>query len=158
MTARIFNSFKSFIKFLASKSFFSQDSVFPLVLIPSPFFPFIKNESLSTFLIDVSISNAFSPFLYFRESKRLSQPNFLCSASLFVKLFVIPIKKQSEQISNAKELAAMGVRTSDRLNGEEVKFWLEHEQAVQIKFDNDLPNIINAILHAPIEGRRKKAA
>ena len=74
------------------------------------------------------------------------------------KLFVIPIKKQSEQISNARELAAMGVRTSDRLNEDEVKFWLEHEQAVQIKFDNDLPNIIDAILHAPVEGRRKKAA
>ena len=74
------------------------------------------------------------------------------------KLFVVPIKKQSEQISNARELAAMGVRTSDRLNEEKVKFWLEHEQAVQIKFDNDLPNIINAILHAPVEGRRRKAA
>ncbi len=74
------------------------------------------------------------------------------------KLFVIPIKKQSEQISNAKELAAMGVRTSDRLNEEEVKFWLGHEQAVQIRFDDDLPNIINAILHAPVEGRRRKAA
>lgn len=74
------------------------------------------------------------------------------------KLFVIPIKKQSEQISNARELAVMGVRTSDRLNEDEVKFWLEHEPAVQIKFDDDLPNIINAILHAPVEGRRKKAA
>ena len=74
------------------------------------------------------------------------------------KLFVIPIKKQSEQISNAKELAAMGVRTSDHLKEDEVKFWLEHEQAVQIKFDDDLPNIINAILHAPVEGRRSKAA
>jgi len=74
------------------------------------------------------------------------------------KLFVIPIKKQSEQISNSRELAAMGVRTSDRLNEDEIKFWLEHEQAVQIKFDDDLPNIINAILHAPVEGRRRKAA
>ena len=74
------------------------------------------------------------------------------------KLFVIPIKKQSEQISNGRELAAMGVRTSDRLNEDEVKFWIEHEQAVQIKFDDDLPNIIDAILHAPVEGRRKKAA
>jgi uncharacterized protein (TIGR00661 family) len=73
------------------------------------------------------------------------------------KLFVIPIKKQSEQISNARELAAMGVRTSDRLNEDEIKFWLEHERAVQIKFDDDLPNIINAILHAPHEGRRKAA-
>jgi len=74
------------------------------------------------------------------------------------KLFVIPIKKQSEQISNARELAEMGVRTADRLNEDDIKFWLEHEQAVQIKFDNDLPNIIDAILHAPVEGRRKKAA
>lgn len=73
------------------------------------------------------------------------------------KLFVIPIKKQSEQIGNAKELALMGVRTSAQLNEDEIKFWLAYEQAVQIKFDDDLPNIINAILHAPHEGRRKAA-
>ena len=74
------------------------------------------------------------------------------------KLFVIPIKKQSEQISNARELALMGVKTSTELNAEEINFWMEHERAVQIKFDDDLPQIINAILHAPHEGRRKKAA
>jgi uncharacterized protein (TIGR00661 family) len=73
------------------------------------------------------------------------------------KLFVIPIKKQSEQIGNAKELAEMGVHTATQLNAEEIKFWLDHERPVQIKFDDDLPNIINAILHAPVEGRRKAA-
>lgn len=73
------------------------------------------------------------------------------------KLFVIPIKKQSEQIGNAKELAEMGVHTATGLNAEEIKFWLDHERPVQIKFDDDLPNIINAILHAPVEGRRKAA-
>lgn len=71
------------------------------------------------------------------------------------KLFVIPIKKQTEQLDNAKELAAMGVKTSTDLVADEVKFWLEHERPVQIKFDDDLPNIIDAILHAPVEGRRK---
>ena len=108
--------------------------------------------------------------------KPISNENFVCDISnchsiisgagfqtvsealyLGKKLFVIPIKKQSEQISNAKELAVMGVKTSTKLNEEEIKFWLEHERAVQIKFDNDLPNIINAILHAPHEGRRKVA-
>lgn len=81
------------------------------------------------------------------------------SESLYLgkKLFVIPIKKQSEQISNARELSEMGVRTSTELRADEIKFWLEHERAVQIKFDDDLPNIINAILHAPVEGRRKAA-
>lgn len=74
------------------------------------------------------------------------------------KLFIIPIKKQSEQISNARELSAMGVKTSEELNAAEIKNWMENDQAVQIKFDNDLPEIINAILHAPHEGRRKKAA
>lgn len=74
------------------------------------------------------------------------------------KLFVIPIKKQSEQQSNARELELMGVRTSAELNAEEIKFWMDHERPVQIKFDDDLPNIINAILHAPVEGRRKKVA
>ncbi|MBK7149606.1 MAG: hypothetical protein IPH78_12510 [Bacteroidetes bacterium] len=81
------------------------------------------------------------------------------SESLYLgkKLFVIPIKKQSEQISNARELAAMGVRTSDKLDAEEILFWLEYEKAVQIRFDDDLPLIINAILNAPVEGRRKAA-
>lgn len=73
------------------------------------------------------------------------------------KLFVIPIKKQSEQISNAKELASMGVRTSEKLNTDEILFWLEYEKAVQIRFDDDLPLIINAILNAPVQGRRKAA-
>jgi uncharacterized protein (TIGR00661 family) len=74
------------------------------------------------------------------------------------KLFVIPIKKQSEQISNARELGAMGVRTCTELNADIIKHWIENEHALQIRFDDDLPNIINAILHAPHEGRRKKAA
>ena len=74
------------------------------------------------------------------------------------KLFVIPIKKQTEQISNARELATMGIKTSTELNAAEIKNWMENEKAVQIKFDNDLPQIIDAILHAPIEGWRKKAA
>jgi uncharacterized protein (TIGR00661 family) len=74
------------------------------------------------------------------------------------KLMVIPIRNQSEQQSNAQELALMGVKTSQYLELDDVKFWLHYELPVKIKFDDDIHNIINAILHAPIEGRRKKAA
>lgn len=74
------------------------------------------------------------------------------------KLFVIPIKKQTEQISNACELKTMGISTSTTLNATEIQHWMEHEKPVRIQFDNDLPQMIDAILHAPHEGRRKKAA
>jgi uncharacterized protein (TIGR00661 family) len=75
------------------------------------------------------------------------------------KLFVIPIKKQSEQISNAKILAGMGVCTSTELNGNEIHNWLENPNTVQIKFEDDLDKIVEAILHAPhTPWRRRKAA
>lgn len=74
------------------------------------------------------------------------------------KLFVIPIKKQSEQISNAKVLSQMGVATSTELHVHEIAEWLQHSGKVQVKFDNDLPKIVDAILNAPHQGRRKKAA
>ncbi len=74
------------------------------------------------------------------------------------KLFVIPIKKQTEQLSNARELAAMGVKTATELDSVEIKNWMDYDKPVKIKFDNDLPQIINAILHAPHDGWRKKAA
>lgn len=75
------------------------------------------------------------------------------------KLFVIPIKKQSEQLSNARILAGMGVATGTDLEAGAIKQWLETESKVQIKFDDDLPNIVNAILTAPhIPRRRRKAA
>jgi uncharacterized protein (TIGR00661 family) len=74
------------------------------------------------------------------------------------KLFVIPIKKQTEQISNARELAVMGVKTAQELNASEIKYWMDYDKPVKIKFDNDLPQIINAILNAPHEGWRRKAA
>lgn len=74
------------------------------------------------------------------------------------KLFVVPIKKQSEQISNAKVLAEMGVRTSTELRKNELEYWLKYDQAIKVKFDDDLDKIVSAILNAPHEGRRKKAA
>lgn len=74
------------------------------------------------------------------------------------KLFVIPIKKQSEQISNAKVLSAMGVKTSPSLVASEIDYWLKYDQAIKVKFDDDMERMVNAILNAPHQGRRKKAA
>lgn len=74
------------------------------------------------------------------------------------KLFVIPIKKQSEQIGNAKVLAGMGVKTSTELEPVEIKTWLENPNTVQIKFEDDLEKIVNAILHAPHTPRRQRKA
>ncbi|HWB63584.1 MAG TPA: glycosyltransferase family protein [Chitinophagales bacterium] len=74
------------------------------------------------------------------------------------KLFVIPIKKQSEQISNARVLAEMGVATSTELKAGEIKTWLENPNTVQIKFEDDLQNIVDAILNAPHTPRRQRKA
>lgn len=74
------------------------------------------------------------------------------------KLFAIPIKKQSEQISNARILSDMGVTTSMELNATEIDTWLNNPNTVHMKFDNDLPNIINAILNAPHTPKRQRKA
>ena len=74
------------------------------------------------------------------------------------KLFVIPIKKQSEQICNAKILAGMGVKTSIELDASEIKTWLENPNTVQIKFEDDLEKIVAAILNAPHTPRRQRKA
>lgn len=75
------------------------------------------------------------------------------------KLFVIPIKKQSEQISNAKILNDMGVATSTELEAHEIKTWLENPNTVQVKFEDDLQNIVDAILNAPhVPKCQRKAA
>lgn len=74
------------------------------------------------------------------------------------KLFVIPIKKQSEQIGNAKVLAGMGVKTSTELDASEIKTWLENPNTVQIKFEDDLEKIVAAILNAPHTPRRQRRA
>ena len=75
------------------------------------------------------------------------------------KLFVIPLKKQSEQISNAKALAEMGVKTCTELCAAEIKTWLDNPNTVQIKFEDDLDKIVAAILNAPhTPWRRRKAA
>ena len=75
------------------------------------------------------------------------------------KLFVIPIKKQSEQMSNARILSDMGVKTSLKLDAGEIQDWIQNPDTVQVKFDDDLPNIVDAILNAPhIPRRLRKAA
>lgn len=74
------------------------------------------------------------------------------------KLFVIPIKKQSEQISNAKILDDMGVATSTELKAHEIKTWLENPNTVQVKFEDDLQNIVDAILNAPHAPKRQRKA
>jgi uncharacterized protein (TIGR00661 family) len=74
------------------------------------------------------------------------------------KLFVIPIKKQSEQISNAKVLSNMGVKTSTQLCSQEIADWIINSQPIKVKFDNDLPAIVDAILHAPHQPKRKRKA
>lgn len=74
------------------------------------------------------------------------------------KLFVIPIKKQSEQITNAKVLAGMGVKTSTELEATEIRTWLDNPNRVQIKFEDDLGKIVGAILNAPHTPRRQRKA
>ena len=74
------------------------------------------------------------------------------------KLFVIPIKKQSEQITNAKILAGMGVKTSTELDAAEIRTWLDNPNKVQIKFEDDLQKIVDAILNAPHTPRRQRKA
>lgn len=75
------------------------------------------------------------------------------------KLFVVPIKKQSEQLSNAKVLSEMGVTTNTELKADEIAEWLVRPNTVQVKFDDDMPNMINAILNAPhTPYRMRKAA
>ena len=74
------------------------------------------------------------------------------------KLFVIPIKKQSEQISNAKVLGGMGVKTSMELDAAEIKTWLDNPNTLQIKFEDDLEKIVAAILNAPHTPRRQRKA
>ena len=74
------------------------------------------------------------------------------------KLFVIPLKKQSEQICNARILAGMGVKTSVELDAAAIKIWLDNPNTVQIKFEDDLEKIVEAILHAPHTPRRQRKA
>jgi len=74
------------------------------------------------------------------------------------KLFVIPIKKQSEQTSNAKILAQMGVNTSEELHSGEIKAWIDNPDKVEIKFEDDLQKIVDAILNIPERPKRWKVA
>lgn len=62
------------------------------------------------------------------------------------KLFVIPIKKQFEQIANANMLAKMGVTTSKELDVNILWDWVNDSNNVHIPFEDDLGRIVDAIL------------
>ncbi len=74
------------------------------------------------------------------------------------KLFVIPIKKQAEQNANARVLQQMGVATATELNSLQIQAWLLQTGKLQLKFDDDLQNIIKAILNTPMRGNKHKIA
>jgi uncharacterized protein (TIGR00661 family) len=62
------------------------------------------------------------------------------------KLFVIPIKKQVEQIANAKVLHEMGVTTSKTLNPFLIKYWIENVLPRQVRFQSELNDMVHYIL------------
>jgi uncharacterized protein (TIGR00661 family) len=62
------------------------------------------------------------------------------------KLFVIPIKKQVEQIANAKVLQEMGVTTSKTLNPFLIKYWIENVLPRQVRFQSELNDMMHYIL------------
>jgi hypothetical protein len=52
----------------------------------------------------------------------------------------------------------MGVKTSMELNAGEIKTWLENPNTIQVRFEDDLQNIVNAILNAPHTPKRQRKA
>jgi hypothetical protein len=52
----------------------------------------------------------------------------------------------------------MGVKTSMQLCSQEIADWVINSQPIKVKFDNDLPAIVDAILHAPHQPKRKRKA
>jgi uncharacterized protein (TIGR00661 family) len=62
------------------------------------------------------------------------------------KLFVIPIKKQFEQLANARVLAQMGVATAKDLDVPAIAQWVNNSANVHIPFEDDLGKIVDAIL------------
>jgi uncharacterized protein (TIGR00661 family) len=64
------------------------------------------------------------------------------------KLLCIPIKKQVEQQSNARILEDIGIKVLKGLDLYEIKKWILHSKAVQIKFEDDMPAMVNRILDA----------
>lgn len=107
----------------------------------------LSNETFTTDIINCSGVITAAGFQTISEALYLGK-----------KLLVIPIKKQSEQISNAKILSKMGVRTSNDVTVSEVKYWLEYDRPLQMSFDNDLDNIVSAILKVPNENQKQKTA
>ena len=67
-------------------------------------------------------------------------------------------KKQFEQNANARILEQMGVTTCKELNVECIEKWLNSPNTVQVKFDDDLQNIVNAILKTPLHRRGNRLA
>jgi uncharacterized protein (TIGR00661 family) len=74
------------------------------------------------------------------------------------KLFVIPIKKQFEQNSNARILAQMGIDTAKELNHLAIRSWFPKTANLQLKFEDDLQNIVKAILNTPLRQHKDRLA
>jgi uncharacterized protein (TIGR00661 family) len=64
------------------------------------------------------------------------------------KLLCIPMKKQAEQLSNAKALEEIGIKILTQLDHYEIKIWLQHAVAIQIKFADEMPAMVSRILAA----------
>ncbi|MCS6819162.1 MAG: hypothetical protein NZ522_04365 [Chitinophagales bacterium] len=62
------------------------------------------------------------------------------------KLFVIPIRKQVEQIANAKILRQMGVFTSKKPDPFLIKYWLENAVPLKIHYESELSEMMQYIL------------
>lgn len=134
---------------LAHKRFFiySKTAKVPYTIVNCTLMP-LNNETFTRHITECSGVITAAGFQTVSEALYLGK-----------KLFVIPIKKQSEQLSNAKVLAEMGVATSTELNTDAIAVWINNINTVQVKFEDDLHNIVDAILNAPhTPKRRKKAA
>jgi hypothetical protein len=53
-----------------------------------------------------------------------------------------------EQQSNARILEDIGIKVLKGLDLYEIKKWILHSKAVQIKFEDDMPAMVNRILDA----------
>ncbi|MCW5907094.1 MAG: hypothetical protein KIS94_04490 [Chitinophagales bacterium] len=134
---------------LAHKNFFiySKTATHPYIVSNCTVMP-LNNETFTSHITECSGVITAAGFQTVSEALYLGK-----------KLFVIPIKKQSEQISNAKVLVEMGVATSTELDADAIAAWMNNVNTVQVKFDDDLQNIVDAILNAPhTPKRRRKAA
>lgn len=62
------------------------------------------------------------------------------------KLFVIPIKKQREQLYNSKALELLGVPVDYELNTERINEWVSEKLIIKLKFEEKTEAIIKQII------------